>query len=113
MSDDSIFEMSELMSLVATKNPDWIALHNYFDSLAKNLEHSGWKKRNGMTQHQKILTHIKKAGSISVREAMDDYSIHKLATRISELRSQGHAITHKVQFHPVTGQKYYRYSMAS
>jgi hypothetical protein len=111
-TDDVIFEMAEVTSLLAVKNPDWECLHSFFLQQAQSLEHNGWKKRNGMTQHDKILKHMRTAGSISVREAMNDYSIHKLATRISELRSAGHSIEHKVQHHPVTGQKYYRYSLA-
>jgi len=112
-TDDEIFEMAEMTALIAVKNPAWEELHHFFNTQAQSLEHNGWKKRNGMTQHDKILNHMRTAGSISVREAMSDYSIHKLATRISELRSAGHNIEHKVQYHPVTGQKYYRYNLAS
>jgi hypothetical protein len=45
-----------------------------------------------MTQHQLILAHIDTYGSISPMEAFMKYGITKLATRISELRRQGHMI---------------------
>lgn len=45
-----------------------------------------------MTQHQLILAHIDTYGSISPMEAFIKYGITKLATRISELRRQGHMI---------------------
>ena len=110
-TDDEIFNWAERTALWAVNNPEWMELHTYFNDLAASLEHSGWKKRNGMTQHDKILKHMHKAGSISVREAMNDYSIHKLATRISELKALGHKISHSIHYHPITKQKYYRYSL--
>ena len=64
-----------------------------------------------MTQHQKIMKHLKKAGSITVREAMVEYSIQSLTKRVQELREDGHEIVSTVKFHPVTGQKYVRYSL--
>jgi hypothetical protein len=45
-----------------------------------------------MTQHQLILAHIDTYGSITPFEAFAEYGITKLATRISELRRQGHQI---------------------
>lgn len=64
-----------------------------------------------MTQHQKIMKHLKKAGSITVREAMVEYSIQSLTKRIQELRELGHNIISVVKRHPVTGQTYTRYYM--
>jgi hypothetical protein len=62
-----------------------------------------------MSQNQTILKHLKKAKSISQREAIVDYSIQCLAKRISELRLAGHNIVTKHKHHPVTGQRYARY----
>lgn len=45
-----------------------------------------------MTQHQLILAHIDTYGSITPFEAFAEYGITKLATRVSELRRQGHQI---------------------
>ena len=61
------------------------------------------------TQNTLILKHLKKAKSISQREALVDYSIQSLSKRISELRLQGHNIVTKHKKHPVTGQRYARY----
>ncbi len=64
-----------------------------------------------MTQNQIILKHFKKAKSISQREALVDYSIQSLTKRISELRGMGYKIKTVHKYHPVTGQKYARYTM--
>lgn len=64
-----------------------------------------------MTQNDKILKHLRKAGSITVREAMVEYSISSLTKRISELREAGHNIQSEVKAHPVTGQQYTRYHL--
>ena len=66
-----------------------------------------------MTQHQKLIAHFKKAGSITVREAMVEYSIQSLTKRIQELRDRGFPIASKTKYHPVTGQKYVRYVWAA
>jgi biotin operon repressor len=77
-----------------------------------NIENNGFKKVNGMTQNQKIIAHLKRAGSITQREAILDYSIQSLTKRISELREEGFNIISKVKHHPVTAQKYVRYELA-
>lgn len=64
-----------------------------------------------MTQHDQILKHLKKAGSITVREAMVEYSIQSLTKRISELRDRGHNIVSTVKHHPVSDQTYTRYTL--
>ena len=45
-----------------------------------------------MTQCEKILTHMRSRGSITSMEAMQEYVIMRLASRISELREAGFAI---------------------
>ena len=42
-----------------------------------------------MTQHERILNYIDTFGSISPMEAFTDLGITKLATRISEMSSEG------------------------
>lgn len=64
-----------------------------------------------MTQLETILSHMKRAKSISQREAMIDYSIQSLTKRISELREMGYNIKTVHKKHPVTGQRYARYVM--
>ena len=62
-----------------------------------------------MTQHDQILTHLKRARSISQREAIIEYSIQSLTKRISELRQLGYNIKTVHKRHPVTHQRYARY----
>lgn len=112
-TDDPIFEMAEITALIAVRNPAWEELHHFFNTQAQSLESNGWKKRNGMTQQDKVIKHLKKAGSITVREAIVEYSIQSLTKTISNLREAGHDIVSNVKYHPVTGQKYVRYTLAS
>jgi biotin operon repressor len=62
-----------------------------------------------MTQNDIIYAHLKRAGSISQREALADYSVQSLTKRISELRDMGYNIMTQHKKHPVTGQRYARY----
>jgi len=108
---DAIFGRAEKLVLDAVDNPMHIPEYRAAHKAAQSLEHNGWRKINGMTQHAKIMGHLKKAGSITVREAMIEYSIQSLTKRIQELRADGHRIVSKVKFHPVTNAKYVRYSL--
>ena len=45
-----------------------------------------------MTQSQVILEHLKKHGSITQKEAIDNYGIMRLGARIWDLKRQGHVI---------------------
>ena len=65
-----------------------------------------------LKQHDMILKHLRKAGSITVREAMIEYSISSLTKRVHELRGAGHNIVSNVKHHPVTGQRYVRYTLS-
>lgn len=64
-----------------------------------------------MTQNETILQHLRKARSISQREALIDHGIQSLTKRISELREMGYNIVTKHKKHPITGQRYARYVM--
>lgn len=67
-----------------------------------------------MTKIQKLVKHLNKTGSISHREAMDDYQMSggALTKYISRMRHE-----HKMNIvsvrrnHPITGQVYTRYSL--
>lgn len=65
------------------------------------------------TQHKLILKHLETVGSITVREAMIEYSIPSLTKRISELRDLGYNIISVFKKHKLTGQRYVRYYMAA
>lgn len=64
-----------------------------------------------MSQNQILINHLKKAKSISQREALIDHGIQSLTKRISELRTLGYNIKTQHKKHPVTGQRYARYVM--
>lgn len=66
---------------------------------------------NNNTQHSKIMNHLRTTGSITVREAMIEYHVSSLTKRIHELREQGIDILSVTKRHPVTGQKYVRYTL--
>ena len=46
-----------------------------------------------MNQCQRIIRHLDDFGSITSLEAMSDYGIMRLASRISDLRRRGYSIT--------------------
>jgi hypothetical protein len=56
-----------------------------------------------------ILKHLRRAGSITNREAMVEYSVGSLTKEIHRLRTRGHKITTVNKRHPITGQRYARY----
>lgn len=66
-----------------------------------------------MTQLKLILSHIRKAGGITQRDAIMDYSIQSLTRRITDLRDAGHKIESISKSHPTTGQAYTEYRFAA
>ena len=63
------------------------------------------------TQNTLIIKHLKSTKGLTVREALIDYSIQSFTKRISELRSDGYNIVGIKGKHPVTGQRYTRYTL--
>lgn len=65
-------------------------------------------------QAHKIYTHMRRAGSISARDAMDDYSITSatLAARICDLEKAGIPVNRIRKQHPITRRRYTRYELA-
>ena len=60
-------------------------------------------------QNRQIVHHFRRAGRITQRQAIMDYSIQSLTKRISELRDTGLAIESAPKSHPITGQRYVEY----
>jgi len=108
---DGVFDLAERLCVLAVGDPSLLPEYLEAQRKAQSLEHSGWKRSTGMTQNQIIMKHLKKAGSITVREALVEYSIQSLTKRINELRGDGVEIVSHVRYHPITGQKYVRYSL--
>lgn len=48
------------------------------------------------TQAERVLAYIEKFGSITQYEALQDLGVMRLASRISELKKQGHPIKSEV-----------------
>ena len=109
---DEIIEQAELFCILATNDPAFIADYRAAMEAVASIEHAGWKKRNGMTQEDKVLKHIQLTGSITQREAMIDYGIQSFTKRISNLRAAGHDIVRRSKRHPITGQPYSRYVLS-
>lgn len=61
-------------------------------------------------QARKVLTHLSNTGTITQREAMLDYSVQSLTRRITELRDAGYTVDGQWRHHPLTNQRYMRYS---
>lgn len=57
----------------------------------------------------KVLTHMRKTGSITGREAILEYSVQSLTKEINRLREAGYNILTQIKNHPITGQRYARY----
>lgn len=110
-NDDTLHEMDELFTVLATRNSDWMGLHKYFATQTAKLENNGRYRPMGNSQITKLISHFKKAKSITVREAMIEYSIQSLTKRIQEMREMGHNIISVQRRHPVTKQRYVRYHM--
>lgn len=49
-----------------------------------------------MTQNEKILNHLKAHGSITPIEALSEYGIMRLASRISDLKNGGVCIRREI-----------------
>lgn len=61
-------------------------------------------------QAQTVLRHLYKTGSITQREAIMDHSVQSLTRRIADIRSAGFKVEGEWRFHPITNQRYMRYS---
>jgi hypothetical protein len=69
-----------------------------------------------MTQSQRVLRHLEDYGSITQMDAMADYGIMRLASRVDELRKAGHQIiTERVEGRNRYGEKCHwaRYRMGA
>lgn len=66
-----------------------------------------------MTNAQLILNHIRTAGSLSIREAMDEYSMSggSVTGTITVLRDLGYKIQTEMKKNPISGRRYARYTL--
>lgn len=66
-------------------------------------------------QGRKLFQHIRRTGSISAREAMNDYGITSatLARRMCDIEEAGYTVVRERRVHPITGKRYTRYSLSN
>lgn len=69
-----------------------------------------YAKRTLSPQAYIVFSHIELTGSITQREAIMDHSVQSLTRRITELKDKGFRISREDKKHPITGQRYARYS---
>ena len=60
-----------------------------------------------------VYRHIRDAGSITQREAIMDHSVQSLTRRITEIRDAGIDIVRENKKHPITNQRYARYTLGT
>jgi hypothetical protein len=109
MSEDLLFHMADKACVRAWEDEGWGPYHKKLLTMCLKVENNGWKVKNGMTQNQKILEHMRKNGSITQREAYIDYGVQSFHRRLTELKDAGHKIKKVGKIHPTTGQNYSRY----
>lgn len=66
-------------------------------------------------QSKLVYRHMDRAGSISARDAMDDYGITSatLARRICDIEAEGFKVYRDRRIHPITGKRYTRYALTA
>ncbi len=110
MDTELLEYLADSSTIRFAKDKRWGKAQGQFLKLCQSLEEPINHNRKTMTQIQKLINHLKTAGSISQREAIMDYSIQSLTKRISELRNDYNMNIKTVWYqHPVTCQKYARY----
>jgi hypothetical protein len=109
MSEDLLFNMADKACVRAWEEEGWGPYHKRLLTMCIKIENSGWKRKNGMRQVDKILDHMRKNGSITQREAYIDYGVQSFHRRLTDLTDEGHVIKKVTKSHPTTGQKYTRY----
>jgi hypothetical protein len=108
--------MADTACVRAWEDEGWGPYHKRLLTMCVSLESKGWKKVKGMTKLDIVLNHLSTTGSISIREAMDDYGMSggALTKYISILRRDYDLnIITQWKSHPVTGARYARYRYVS
>lgn len=110
-TEDLLFHMADKACVRAWEDEGWGPYHKRLLTMCVSLDYPGRKK--GPTLHSTVLNHLRTTGTISIREAMDDYNLSggHLTKIISDLRFNGHNITRKFMRHPVSGRRYARYTL--
>lgn len=114
MSHDLLFNMADQACVRAWEDEGWGPFHMRLLTMCIKIENPGRRKVVNSNQ-AKIINHLTKTGSISMREAMDDYGMagNVLSKVISNLRKEGKNIITDMKKHPLTGRKYARYKLVT
>jgi len=62
-----------------------------------------------MSQCEQILEYLKKGNTITPLEALDRFGCFRLASRINDLKNQGHCIGMEMRLNLKTGKRYAEY----
>jgi len=116
MSEDLLHNLCDTACIRAWEDEGWGPVHKKLLTMCINLEFPGTGKKKAMTNHTLVLNHMKATGSISIREAMDDYGLSggHLTKIISDLKrsvTEDNYIMRKFNKHPITGRRYARYHL--
>lgn len=113
MSEDLLHHMADTACVRAWKEEGWGPYHIRLLTMCTKLENPGRKKMKNSPINQ-IFSHLTRVGSITIREAMDDYNISggHLTKIISRLKKEGHEIVTEMKTHPITKSRYAKYVLA-
>lgn len=114
MSHDLLFNMADQACARAWDSEGWGPYHKRLLTMCIKIDYPGRRTKMNTIENI-VLSHIKTTGSISIREAMDDYGISggTLTKSITLLKRKGNDIRTIMKKHPITGRRYARYSFAS
>lgn len=113
-SHDLLFNMTDTACIRAWDEEGWGPYHKRLLTMCIKIENPGRRKvLNSMMS--KIVDHLNKTGSISIREAMDDYNISggHLTKIISDLKKKGMVIHREFKRHPINNRRYARYTLTA
>jgi hypothetical protein len=112
MSEDLLYHMADVACVRAWEDEGWGPYHKRLLTMCVKLDNPG-RRKVAVTNKTRILAHLTRTGSISIREAMLDYGISggSLSKYMSMLRLDGYPIVRHFHKHPITGQRYARYSL--
>lgn len=112
MSEGLLFHMADTACVRAWEDEMWGPIHKKLLLMSTKREHPGFKRKYGtMTNFDVVLKHLNATGSISIREAMDDYQISggTLTKVISVMKRNGYNIDRVFYTHPINNRRYARY----
>lgn len=114
MSHDLLFNMADSACVRAWEDEGWGPYHKRLLTMCVKLDKPG-RRKSVNTIENIVLSHLKKTGSLSIREGMDDYGLSggTVTKTMTNLRRAGHTIRTVMKKHPISGRRYARYYYAA